>query len=77
MIGRPAASCAWRRAEAPRVGKMIEYVTVQRTGLQEDISAIEGSHYQTENEYLVLVYFSDRQQRCDRLVGLRFLNSRR
>ncbi|HRH36844.1 MAG TPA: DUF5103 domain-containing protein [Flavobacteriales bacterium] len=42
-----------------------------------DITAIEGTHYQTENEYLVLVYFSDRQMRCDRLVGISFINSRR
>ena len=40
-----------------------------------DITAIEGSHYQTENEYLVLVYYSDRMLRCDRLVGVRFVNS--
>lgn len=33
---------AWRRAEAPRVGEMIEYLTAQRTGFQEEISAIEN-----------------------------------
>lgn len=42
-----------------------------------DITAIEGTHYQTENDYLVLVYFTDPQRRFDRLVGMRFLNSRR
>lgn len=42
-----------------------------------DITTVEGSHYQAENDYLVLVYFTDRAQRCDRLVGVRFLNSRR
>ncbi|MFT5466339.1 MAG: hypothetical protein ACI8UO_001438 [Verrucomicrobiales bacterium] len=32
---------AWRRAEAPRVGGMIEYLTAQRTGLQEEVNAVE------------------------------------
>ena len=42
-----------------------------------DLTTIEGSHFQTENDYLVLVYVKDYALRCDRLVGLRFLNSRR
>lgn len=40
-----------------------------------DLTVVEGSHYQTENDYLVLVYVTDRLQRYDRLVGFRFLNS--
>lgn len=51
------------------------FVTLPKGASAPDMSAIEGSHYQTENEYLVLVYFSDRQLRCDRLVGMRFVNS--
>jgi len=42
-----------------------------------DLSLLEGSHFQTENDYLVLVYVRDYQLRCDRLMGLRFLNSRK
>lgn len=41
-----------------------------------DLTTLEGSHYQTENDYLVLVYVRDYQLRCDRLLGLRFVNSR-
>lgn len=41
-----------------------------------DLTLLEGSHFQTENDYLVLVYVRDYQLRCDRLLGLRFLNSR-
>lgn len=52
------------------------YVTRQRDAAA-DITAVDGSHFQTENDYLVLVYWSDRTQRFDRLVGMRFLNSRR
>lgn len=40
-----------------------------------DLTVMEGSHYQTENDYLILVYVTDRQQRYDRLVGMRFVNS--
>ncbi|MEX1132272.1 MAG: type IX secretion system plug protein domain-containing protein [Flavobacteriales bacterium] len=53
------------------------YVTLPRGTNTADMSTIEGSHFQTENDYLILVYFTDRMQRCDRLVGVRFLNSRR
>lgn len=51
------------------------YATLPNGKQASDITLIEGSHYQTENDYLVLVYLSDRQQRCDRLVGVRFINS--
>ncbi len=40
-----------------------------------DLTLMEGSHFQTENDYVVLVYIRDYQLRCDRLLGLRFLNS--
>jgi hypothetical protein len=53
------------------------FVTLPRGATVPDIGAIEGSHFQTENDYLILVYFTDHQQRTDRLVGMRFLNSRR
>jgi hypothetical protein len=53
------------------------FVTLAPGEPAPDITAIEGSHFQTENDYLVLVYFTDRNQRLDRLVGLRFVNSMR
>lgn len=51
------------------------YATLPRQGKAPDLTTIEGSHYQTENDYLILVYVTDRQQRYDRLVGMRFINS--
>ena len=33
---------AWRRDETPRVGQMIEYLTAQKTGFQEQIRSIEA-----------------------------------
>lgn len=53
------------------------FATLPSGSTKADLSAIEGSHFQTENDYLVLVYFTDRMQRSDRLVGVRFVNSRR
>lgn len=53
------------------------YVTLPQGSAAADIGAIEGHHFQTENDYLVMVYFTDRMQRLDRLVGVRFVNSRR
>ncbi len=53
------------------------YVTLPRNATSANITAIEGSHFQTENDYVIMVYFTDHQQRTDRLVGVRFLNSRR
>lgn len=42
-----------------------------------DLTTLEGSHFQTENDYAVLVYLRDFTIRTDRLVGVRFVNSRR
>lgn len=51
------------------------YAALSKGSSKPDLTLIEGSHYQTENDYLVLVYLTDHQLRCDRLVGIRFLNS--
>lgn len=51
------------------------YATLASGMKAPDLTTIEGSHYQTENDYLILVYLTDRQQRYDRLVGMRFVNS--
>jgi hypothetical protein len=42
-----------------------------------NLSLLEGSHFQTENDYVVLVYVHDYRLGCDRLMGLRFVNSRK
>lgn len=40
-----------------------------------DESVIEGSHFQTENDYLIYVYHRDFAQKYDRLVGYKVINS--
>jgi hypothetical protein len=40
-----------------------------------DETAVEGSHFDTENDYHIFVYFRDIRTNCDRLVGYRKINS--
>ncbi|OFY19908.1 MAG: hypothetical protein A2W98_10600 [Bacteroidetes bacterium GWF2_33_38] len=40
-----------------------------------DLSLIEGSHYETENEYHILVYYKDISDRYERLIGFQIVNS--
>ena len=51
------------------------YVLKDSRGISFD--ALEGSWEETENEYSVLVYFSEFGSRYDRLIGLANLNSNR
>jgi hypothetical protein len=53
------------------------YAYLTKGGTVPDLSRLEGSHFQTENDYVVLVYVRDHTLRCDRLMGVRFLNTRR
>jgi len=41
-----------------------------------DGAIIEGSHFQTENDYIICVYFKDFSQKFDRLVGYKVINSK-
>jgi hypothetical protein len=52
-----------------------EYVWVDsRTGKPDDIP-IEGTHFETENEYQLLVYYRPANARWEELVGYRLLNT--
>ncbi|MCF8379933.1 MAG: DUF5103 domain-containing protein [Bacteroidales bacterium] len=37
----------------------------------------EGNHYETENDYIVLVYYKDKRRYYDRLIGYQMVNSLR
>ncbi len=52
-----------------------EYVLVRDGTLATDPSFIEGSHYETENQYSILVYHREIGQRYDRLVGVSTVSS--
>jgi hypothetical protein len=50
-----------------------EYIVAGRGKI--DRTFIEGSHYQTENDYYIAVYFRDYSSSYDRLLGFKHLNS--
>lgn len=52
-----------------------QYVYVPQGALSADHVNIEGSFWQTENDYLLFVYYSDFSARYDRLIGFRLFNS--
>lgn len=49
------------------------YVVAQPGG-QPDEQRLEGSHFETENFYAIVVYYRHLGDRYDRVVGVRFLN---
>jgi hypothetical protein len=51
------------------------YIFLPRDGKMVDIAEIEGSHYQTRNEYLLLFYHRGPSDRYDRLVGHQVIRS--
>ena len=53
-----------------------QYVFLPDGTVVPDETIVEGSHYETENEYNILVYFRPVGGRYDRLVGWRKINSR-
>lgn len=50
------------------------YVWVDNAG-KADITALEGSHFETENDYQLLVYYHPPGARWDELVGYKLLNT--
>jgi hypothetical protein len=53
------------------------YLYGVKSGNEWDITRIEGSHFETENEYTILVYYSRFGDRTHRLVGISQIQSRR
>jgi len=52
-----------------------EYAFIQEGSTFPDAAYIEGSHHDTENDYVVYVYLSTITSRYDRLIGFQYLNS--
>jgi len=52
-----------------------EYVYVPQGSKKADAANLEGSHFETENEYQIFVYYHDLSSRYDRLVGFVNINS--
>ena len=52
-----------------------QYVYVPQGSQKADAAVIEGSHFETENEYQVFVYYRGMAGRYDQLVGYQILNA--
>jgi hypothetical protein len=53
-----------------------EYAFIPDSKKSPEGNAFEGSHFETENDYLMLVYFNDPTKRYDRLVNAVIVNTR-
>jgi len=51
------------------------YAFVENGDDVADVAFIEGQHQETENDYMILVYYKEPGSYFDRLVGIKFLNS--
>lgn len=40
-----------------------------------DLTLVEGNHYETENDYMILVYYREPGQLHDKLIGIKVINS--
>jgi hypothetical protein len=52
-----------------------QYVYVPFGSTDIDATYIEGSHWQTNNDYWVFVYFTDETSLYDRLIGAEYINT--
>ena len=52
-----------------------EYVIIDEEDGFYDNTYIEGSHFDTENDYVIYVYHKDRSMQYDRLIGVSIVNS--
>jgi len=52
-----------------------EYIFLKDGEMKADPSVFEGNHYETENEYLILVYYRNPIDRYDRLSGSQITSS--
>jgi hypothetical protein len=53
------------------------YVFAKDNDTYADNTFFEGSHYETENDYIIFVYHYDNTSKYEKLIGLKFLNSLR
>ncbi len=52
-----------------------EYVFLKNDSKDVTASLFEGSHYETENDYLVLIYYRNPRDRYDRAIGTAITNT--
>ncbi len=51
------------------------YHYLRESAPMADVSFIEGSHFETENDYLIYVYYQSNTSRYERVIGYQIINS--
>lgn len=51
------------------------YTMTDAKGKVDEANAVDGNYYQTENDYHVLVYYRQNNERYDRVIGMGYANS--
>ena len=54
-----------------------QYVVVDPKSTKPDLTRLEGSHRDTSNDYLILVYHRNFSDNYDQLIGLTYVYSNR
>lgn len=52
-----------------------QYITTDKTGKIDFQNALDGNHYQTENNYTAIIYYKGNSERYDRVIGIANTNS--
>lgn len=52
-----------------------QYLVTDAKGRPDGKNAIDGNYFQTENDYHVIVYYRENNERYDRVIGLGYANS--
>jgi hypothetical protein len=52
-----------------------EYIFLKDGLKTAEPSSFEGNHYETENEYLIIIYYRNMRDRYDRIIGTNIVNS--
>ncbi len=52
-----------------------QYILADKLGKIDFENAIDGNHFQTENNYTALVYYRGNNERYDRVIGIANTNS--
>jgi hypothetical protein len=51
------------------------YIIADKNGKINGKDAVDGNYYQTENDYTILVYYRENNERYDRVIGMGKNNS--
>jgi hypothetical protein len=51
------------------------YTVTDSKGIIDGKNAVDGNYYQTENDYHVIVYYRENNERYDRVIGIGYANS--